>query len=181
MRRRKLFTKEKAKNGEGRKATIKHLLLPEEVVQELKLFKDAYSVCLSREKDEWGNPLPVRVSWEQMFRRWMDNVGRFDKDVKEYVESGKAYLAANPPAPAFPVDPTEGEVWNMRYFAVKDGEEIELQVGDKQPFYGKFNGKDVGLWKFLQEDYTFMNDAGVEITEDQAKIISEKIKKHHRK
>ena len=49
MRIRKLFTKEKAKNGEGRKATIKHLLLPEEVIQELKLYKDAYSVCLSRE------------------------------------------------------------------------------------------------------------------------------------
>ena len=30
MRRRKLFTKEKAKNGEGRQAVIKHLLLPED-------------------------------------------------------------------------------------------------------------------------------------------------------
>ena len=55
---------------------------------------------------------------------------------------------------------------------MKDGDKIELQVGDKQPFYGKFNGKDVGLWKFIQEGYTFMNDAGLEINEEQAKIIS---------
>ncbi len=113
MRIRKLFTKEKAKNGEGRRATIKHLLLPEEVVQELKLYKDAYSVCLSREKDEWGNPVPVRVSWEQMFRRWMDQVGRFDKDVKDYVDDAKKSRAENPPAPTFPVDPTEGEMWDI--------------------------------------------------------------------
>ena len=84
-----MFTKEKAKNGEGRKANIKHLLLPEEVVKELKLFKDAYSFCLSREKDEWGNPVPIRVSWEQMFRRWMGQVGRFDSDVKKYVDETK--------------------------------------------------------------------------------------------
>ncbi len=56
---------------------------------ELELFKVAYSVCLSREKDEHGNPVPVKVSWEQMFRRWMDNVGRFDSDVKKYVDETK--------------------------------------------------------------------------------------------
>jgi hypothetical protein len=76
------------------------------------------------------------------------------------------------------LNPTEGYVWERRYFAVKDGEKIELQVGDKQPFFGKFNGKDVGLWKFLQEGYTFMNDAGLEINEDQAGIIANKIKEH---
>ena len=80
--------------------------------------------------------------------------------------------------PVMELNPTEGYVWERRYFAVKDGEKIELQVGDKQPFYGKLNGKDVGLWKFLQEGYTFMNDAGVEISEDQAKIIAQIIKEH---
>lgn len=105
MKSRKLFTRKKAKNGEGRQVVIKHLLLPEDTIKKLRLYKDAYEVCLSREKDEWGNPIPVQVTWEQMFRRWMDNVGRFDKDVKDYVKSGKAYLADNPPVPVYPVDP----------------------------------------------------------------------------
>ena len=95
MRSTKLFTRKKAKNGEGRQAVIKHLLLPEEVIKELRLYKDAYSVCFAREKDELGNPIPIKVSWEQMLRRWMDNVGRFDKDVKDYVKSLKAHLATN--------------------------------------------------------------------------------------
>ena len=110
MKSRKLFTRKKAKNGEGRQSVIKHLLLPEEVIKELRLYKDAYSICLSRKKDERGNTIPVQVTWEQMLRRWMDNVGRFDKDVKEYVKTAREHLAVNPPAPIFPVDPTAGDI-----------------------------------------------------------------------
>ena len=69
MKSRKLFTRQKAKNGEGRQAVIKHLLLPEEVIKELRLYKDAYSVCLARENDQWGNPIPVQVTWEQEYRQ----------------------------------------------------------------------------------------------------------------
>ena len=171
MRIRKLFTKEKAKNGEGRKATIKHLLLPEEVIQELKLYKGAYSVCLSREKDEWGNPVPVRVSWEQMFRRWMDNVGRFDKDVKDYVDAmkgeGKKYREENPPAPVYPVDPTEGDIWEMKYVFERDGEELEAHLGDRSPFYAVYKGYQTGFKTMLAEGWTLMNDAGIEIDDIQ--------------
>ena len=66
----------------------------------------------------------------------------------------------------------------MRYLAVKDDKEIELYVGDRQPFYGKMNGRNVGLWKFLQDDWTFMNEAGIEISKEQAEVISQKIRKH---
>lgn len=89
MRKRQLYTKKKAPNGQGRQAKIKHLPLPEEVVQDLQRFKDAYSIRLSR-----------KVTWEQMFRRWMDHVGRFDPDVKEYVCEGKKCQKENPPVPS---------------------------------------------------------------------------------
>ena len=178
MRRRKLFTKEKAKNGEGRQAVIKHLLLPEEVVKELRLYKDAYSVCLAREKDQWGNPIPVQVTWEQMLRRWMDNVGRFDKDVKEYVESGKAYLEANPPAPTYPVDPTEGEIWEMRHFFERDGEELDAIPGDLTPFYAVKEGRNVGMKQLFADGWVLMNDAGIEIDYDQAATVSRILKQH---
>ena len=116
----------------------------------------------------------------QIIKRLMDaGVKRCDPDVYAVFSRLKEEGTPEPVLGIIhPVDPTEGAIWEMRYLAVKDGEEIELQVGDKQPFYGKLNGKDVGLWKFLQEGYTFMNDAGVEISEDQAKIIAKIIKEH---
>lgn len=181
MRERKLFTRKKAKNGEGRQSVIKHLLLPEEVIRELRLYKDAYSICLSREKDERGNTIPVQVTWEQMLRRWMDNVGRFDKDVKEYVESGKAHLAANPPAPTFPVDPTEGDIWEMRHFFERDGEELDAIPGDLTPFYAVKEGRNVGMKQLFAEGWTLMNDAGIEIDYDQAAEVSRILKEHQKK
>ncbi|MDY6463767.1 MAG: hypothetical protein SPK80_04060, partial [Bacteroidales bacterium] len=180
MRIRKLFTKEKAKNGEGRKATIKHLLLPEEVVQELKLYKDAYSVCLSREKDEEGNPVLVRVSWEQMFRRWMDNVGRFDSDVKKYVDEGKKYREENPPAPVYPVDPTEGEVWNMRYFFERDGDEIEAYTGYWPGFFAMVDCQERDQEEMMADGWVLMNEAGIEISPADALSISMIISEHNK-
>ena len=181
MKTRKFFTRKKAKNGEGRQAVIKHLLLPEEVIRELRLYKDAYSICLAKEKDEWGNPIPVQVTWEQMLRRWMDNVGRFDKDVKEYVATAKEHLAANPPAPTFPVDPTEGDIWEMRHFFERDGEELDAIPGDLTPFYAVVNGHNVGFKKMLSDGWTLMNDAGIEIDYDQAAEVSRILKEHKKK
>lgn len=181
MRERKLFTRKKAKNGEGRQSVIKHLLLPEEVIKELRQYKDAYSVCLSREMDKWGNPVPVQVTWEQMLRRWMDNVGRFDKDVKEYVESGKAHLAANPPAPTFSVDPTEGEIWKMRYFFEHDGEELDAIPGDMTPFYAVKEGRNVGMKQLFADGWVLMNEAGIEIDYNKAAEVSRILKEHQKK
>lgn len=180
MRVRQLFRKEKAKNGEGRQAKIKHLLLPEEVVEELKLYKDAYSICLSRETDQWGNPVPVRVTFEQMLRRWMDQVGRFDKDVKEYVDEGKRFRAENPPAPTYPVDPTEGEVWNMRYFFERDGEEIEAYLGYWPGFYAKIDGKERNQDEMMADGWVLMNEAGIELSPVQALEIYMTINSHER-
>lgn len=81
MRANKLFKRQKAENGAGRTVKVKHLLLPEEVVEDLKVFKSCYEHCLSTEKKKDGTPKIVRVTYEQMFRRWMNNIGRFDPDV----------------------------------------------------------------------------------------------------
>ena len=100
MRTRKLFTKERGKYGDGRKDNIKHVLIPEDLKVELDLFKDAYSICLSRKKDEHGNPIPVKVSYEQMFRRWMEQARRYDADVVEFVEKTRAQFPADAAAVA---------------------------------------------------------------------------------
>lgn len=161
-----IYKPSRRKHGEGvgKFCTVN---LKEDIAIEFKHLVQAYS-------DIYGQ----KMTPTQVIKRLMDaGVKRCDPDVhaafcklKEEGTPGSVLLS----------DPTKGNVWERRYFAVKDGEKIELQVGDKQPFYGKFNGKDVGLWKFIQEGYTFMNDAGIEINEDQAKIISYKIKEQTR-
>ena len=159
---RNIYKPLRRKHGEGvdKFATVG---LKKEVAQEFKFLVKAYS-------EVYGQ----KMTPTQVIKRLMDaGVKRCDPDVHAVFSRLKE---AGTPEPVLESDPTKGNVWERRYFAVKDGDKIELQVGDKQPFYGKFNGKDVGLWKFIQEGYTFMNDAGIEINEDQAKIISIKIK-----
>ncbi len=80
--------------------------------------------------------------------------------------------------PEVPADPTEGEVWNMRYYFVKDGEELDALVGDKAAFYCKLNGINTGMNTMMYNGWKLMNDAGVELTKDQAMKISEIIKSH---
>ncbi len=157
-----LYKPSRRKNGEGvgKFCTVN---LKEDIAIEFKLLVKAYS-------EVYGQ----KMTPTQVIKRLMDaGVKRCDPDVHAVFSGLKE---AGTPEPVLESDPTKGNVWERRYFAVKDGDKVELQVGDKQPFYGKFNGKDVGLWKFIQEGYTFMNDAGLEINEEQAKIISGQIK-----
>ena len=159
---RNIYKPLRRKHGEGvdKFATVG---LKKEVAQEFKFLVKAYSEVFGQ-----------KMTPTQVIKRLMDaGVKRCDPDVHAVFSRLKE---AGTPGPLLESDPTKGNVWERRYFAVKDGDKIELQVGDKQPFYGKFNGKDVGLWKFIQEGYTFMNDAGIEINEDQAKIIAQTIK-----
>ena len=159
---RNIYKPLRRKHGEGvdKFATVG---LKKEVAQEFKFLVKAYSEVFGQ-----------KMTPTQVIKRLMDaGVKRCDPDVHAVFSRLKE---AGTPEPLLESDPTKGDVWERRYFAVKDGDKVELQVGDKQPFYGKFNGKDVGLWKFLQEGYTFMNDAGLEINEEQAKIISGQIK-----
>ncbi len=164
---RNIYKPLRRKHGEGvdKFATVG---LKQEIAQEFKFLVKAYS-------EVYGQ----KMTPTQVIKRLMDaGVKRCDPDVHAVFSRLKE---AGTHEPVLESDPTKGNVWERSYFAVKDGDKVELQVGDKQPFYGKFNGKDVGLWKFIQEGYTFMNDAGVEINEEQAKIIAQTIKNQPKK
>lgn len=176
MRANKLFKRPKAENGAGRSVKIKHLLLPEEVVEDLRLYKDIYSVCLAKEKDENGNPIPVRVTFEQMFRRWMDNISRIDPDVQRAFETAKASRMEQPQT--FDVNPAEGEIWEMRHFFERDGEQVDAVPGDLAPFYAVINGRRIGMKALLADDWVLMNEAGIEIDYDKAGEVSRILKEH---
>lgn len=115
----------------------------------------------------------------------------YEEMVREIAEEG------NTPAPAgeevkeeeglpvpedIEVNPTEGEVWDMRYFFTnEEGEELEAFVGDKAAFYCKLNGRNTGMNTMMYNGWKLMNDAGVELTKEQAEKISARIKAHNAK
>lgn len=197
MRVNKLFKRQKAEKGSGRTVKIKHLLLPAEVVEDLKTFQECYKICFSREKDENGNPIPIRVTYEQMIRRWMDNISRIDPDVaklfpimkeqrKKEQERLAAGLGLTPEqlgANLATYDPTnpEDEPWKLRYCFEKDGEEVEALPGDLTPFYAKRDGNYFGMKDMLSAGWTLQNEIGDELNFEQAKKIRTLIKEHSEK
>ncbi len=87
MKLNKLIKKKRGEKGKGRATIFKSINLPEDVIEDLKMYRDIYGIKFSPKKDESGNPIPVRISYEQILRRWMDNVGRFDPEIKKEFEA----------------------------------------------------------------------------------------------
>ena len=181
MKLNKLVKKKRGEKGKGRATIFKPINLPEDVIEDLKLYRNIYEIKFSPNKDEWGNPIPVRISYEQILRRWMDNVGRFDPEVQAEVMDVKEYRKTHPVVVTYPVDPTEGEVWDLRYYFERDGEQLEAKLGDMAPFYAKVNGRNVGIKALMDDEWNFINEVGIEITLEQAIIIRNKIKEHQAK
>ena len=177
----KFNQKKRGPKGEGRATVYKPVQLPVDLIDELKLYKDMYGIALAEEEDEYGNPIPVHVSFEQMFRRWIEIVGRYDSDIRKDVEAAKKYRLEHPMPETFPVDPVDCDVWDLRYLVERDGEEIYLQPDRDLIFSADVNGKKVGLEQFINEEWEFMNDAAIEINLEQAKAIRDKIFQHNKR
>ena len=197
MRANKLFKRQRAEKGSGRTVKIKHLLLPADVVEDLKIFQDCYEICFSPDKDDDGNTIPIRVTYEQMFRRWMDNIGRIDPDVaklfpiikeqrrknQEKMAAGLGLTAEQLKANEESFDPTDPEIepWKVSYSFEKDGEQVEALPGTYTPFYAKINGRNVGMKDMLVEGWTLQDECGNELDFEQAMKICALIKEHSEK
>ena len=113
----KFRSKKRGPKGEGRAVIYKPRQLPVDLIEDLKLYKDAYGLHFAEDKDKWGNPIPVHVSYEQMLRRWMDNVKKFDKDIQKEVDEYRRSRESRPDPVLYPVDPCDGDIWEMEYTA----------------------------------------------------------------
>lgn len=177
--------KPKAKDNTGRSTKVTSIMISKELKDRLSELKDAYEFCYHE-----------TVTYDQMLRRWADNVGRFDpkvpgclKVIKEERRKEQERLAAglgitaeqlkanvdtfNPAAP-------ENKPWELRYMFEKDGDEIEAYVGDMAAFYAKMNGRSIGMAAMLKDGWTLMNELGIELSIENAwkinKIIKSKLK-----
>ena len=163
------------------------LRLPDTLLTELRLYRDIYSDVLSEREGT-----PVSVTFDQMLRRWMDNVGRFDAEMQrryaDCVRTRRTFLETTAEKTELTVeqiernmaavDPTEGEIWEIRHFFERDGDELDAIPGDLAPFYAVKDGRNVGIKQLFAEGWILMNDAGVEIDYDQAAEVSRILKEH---
>ena len=177
----KFGSKKRGPKGEGRAVIYKPVQLPVELIEELKLYKDAYGLIFAEEKDEWGNPIPVHVSYEQMLRRWMDNVKKFDKAVQKEVDECRRIRELYPAPVHYPVDPCDGDIWEMEYLASRNGDEYPLVVDQELGFYAVIDGEKKGAEQLNNEEYEIMNDAGIVIELKDVYRVSKKILDHMNK
>ena len=174
----KFGSKKRGPKGKGRAVIYKPMQLPIDLIEDLKIHKDAYGMLFSEEKDEYGNPIPVHVTFEQMLRRWMDNVKRFDKEIQKEVDEYRRIRTMQPMPNLYPVDPCEGDIWEMQYSAWRNGIDYPLTVDKDLAFYAIIDGEKKGAEQLINEEYKIQNDADVVIDLKEAYRISKKIQSH---
>lgn len=152
--------------GTGKFATIG---LKQEVADEFKFLVKAYS-------DIYGQ----KMTPTQVIKRLMDaGVKRCDPNV--YAVFSMLKKEGTPePIITHPVDPTEGDIWDLTYFFEKDGEQLAATVTKNVSgtFSAKLRNRCYGLNELFKKGWRLFNDAGIEISQEQAKIIAEKIREH---
>ena len=109
------ITKKRGRKGEGRATVFKAIQLPVDIIDELKLYRDVYGALQSKTKDSNGNPIPEKVSFEQILRRWMDNVDYFDPEAHAMVNNILSERRRVAFPPTYDVDPFTYPIGEFRY------------------------------------------------------------------
>lgn len=173
----KLSMKKRGKRGDGRAVHFKPVQVPEDVFEDLKLYKEMYSIGLATEKDEEGNMIFANVSFGDMLRHWMDNVETFDPEIQGMVDRTREVRSANE-IPTYYVDPCEGDIWELGYSFEKDGDELEAVPDEDRLFYAVLDGQQVGMKELDQQGWVLMNEVGIEIDIIEAVKVSKILLAH---
>ena len=169
--------KPRGKKGEGRAAIFKPVNLPVDVAEDLKLLKSLYEIACAEEKDQWGNPVPLKLSYGQILTHWIDNLDQFYPSIAEEFAQAKKARASMPKTHL--VDPTEGDVWAMKYFFTNiDGDELEAVPDKSGTFVAMMDGFKATTESMLLNEWTLINEAGIELTPEQARTVVGKILSH---
>ena len=113
----------------------------------------------------------VNKFYDEMIGELMDDSDGRDSPASVQ-EKAKEDEVLPVPETAASVDPTEGEVWNMRYFFERDGEEIEAYRGYWPGFFAEVDGEERDQKEMMADGWVLMNEAGIEISPAQAVQIS---------
>lgn len=171
--------KKRGRRGEGRAVQFKALMLPVDIIDELKLYKDYYSVVESTSKDEWGNPIPARVSFEQMLRFWMDNVSSFDPRAFEHVQSMKDFREKHPGPKLYDVNPFDYPVDQFQYYFDTDDGPVDAEFNGETFVCTEdfMDYKGMTLDEMYNQNWPLGNDGSVVFSLEQAHELCRRMKR----
>lgn len=171
--------KKRGRKGDGRAVKFKALMLPESIIDELRLYKDYYSLAESTQNDEHGDPIPVRVSFEQMLRHWMDNMGAIDPDAFEEVQSLKEYRRKHPLPQMYDVDPFDYPVDQFKYFFDTDDGTLNAEFNGETfvCIEDYMDYKGMTLDEMYNQNWPLCNDGSVTFSLEQAHELCRRMKK----
>ena len=151
-----------------RNKIFKHILVPEDLATELIRYKKAYAKYYS------NNGQPARVTFEDMLRRWMKNVGRFDPAVKlKYQE-----MLSDTQTDSLPSPSPEKKIWLRPYFFVRGQDRVEAVVGDIIPFVAKLHGRNVSAKEMSRNGWMLTDENGRILTDEESTKIFEARKEY---
>ena len=94
----------------------------------------------------------------------MDNVKRFDKEIQKEVDEYRRIKTMQPMPnlysvdPFYPVDPCEGDIWEMQYSAWRNSIDYPITVDKDLAFYAIIDGeKRGGTEQLINEEYKIQN------------------------
>lgn len=174
----KFGRKKKAANNEGRTTKVTSIMISQNLKEKLSELKDAY-----------GAFYDDTVTYDQMLERWASQVKRFDPQVFAYLKDmrkkrmqvqeemaeGMGITAKQLEENRASFDPTspENEPWKLRYFFEKDGDEYEAHPDTERLFCTTYDGKIKGFDEMLYLGFELMNEAGIEISPEDARKLCE--------
>ena len=169
----KFKTKKRGRKGEGRATRFRPVQLPVETIEELKLYKEAYSHLTSTRTDRYGCVIPEKVSFEQMLTHWMERVRVFDPEVADYVDEYHRIWKERGITPEMPmdIDPFEYPVWDFDYYFNVDLVEMKAEFDGRTFICRDKEDKDadgLDLEAMYNHNWPLMNNAGYEFTLEQA-------------
>ena len=122
-----------------------------------------------------GQSHPRQVQLAQILSHWMKQVASFDPEIAREFEEAKRRRSI----PFHSVDPTEGDVWDMEYlFVSDDGDEVKAVPDKCGTFVADMDGFMATAGSMMLNGWTLQNDAGIEISAAQARVIASKILAH---
>ena len=164
------ITKKRGRKGEGRATVFKAIQLPVDIIDELKLYRDVYGALQSKTKDSNGNPIPEKVSFEQILRRWMDNVDYFDPEAHAMVNNILSERRRVAFPPTYDVDPFKYPIGEFRYMFETDEGEVEcgFMAGTFECTDAESSYNGLSLDEMYRKNFCLINDAGYEFSLEQA-------------
>ena len=164
------------KTVSDRNAVSSTIRLQKKTIAMLQEWRDCYELAYNSPDSMEYRP----VSFDMMITRLLElGIPKVDRDVYQIHEAMKSLRKEKGSVLHF-VDPTKGEIWQMRHFFERNGDEIPAipAEDDSEPFTASYNGTTYSYSEMVSEGFVLMNEGGMEIYGEYVGRVSRILREH---